>query len=101
MIVEGFDNAWHILRHWSDNGYEYFALDTTSRVPQPRPLDHAELHAAGLVGLDYLPIPPLAPRESHGDNPDPERPLTIAEIALATAIAEGWEPDTDESKYGS
>jgi hypothetical protein len=48
-----------------------------------------------MLGLDYLPIPPLAPREGYGDDPDPERPLTIAEIALATAIAEGWEPETD------
>jgi hypothetical protein len=96
MIVEGFDNAWHILRHWSQSGYEYFALDTTGRVPQPRPLDNSELPAAGLPGLDYLPIPPLALSVSHGDNPDPERPLTIAEITLATAIAEGWEPATGE-----
>jgi hypothetical protein len=93
MIVEGFDNAWHILRHWSENGYEYFALDAVGRVPQPRPLSNSELHAAGLLGLDYLPIPPLALREGHGDNPDAERPLTIAEITLATAIAEGWEPE--------
>jgi hypothetical protein len=96
MIVEGFDNAWHILRHWTENGYEHFALDMTGRVPQPRPLDRAALCASGLPGLDYLPIPPLAPRAGHGDNPDPERPLTIAEIILATAIAEGWEPDTRE-----
>ncbi|HEX8635590.1 MAG TPA: hypothetical protein VF703_15695 [Pyrinomonadaceae bacterium] len=96
MIVEGFDNAWHILRHWAESGYEYFALDATSRVPQPRPLDQRDLPASGLPGLDYLPIPPLAPREALGDNPDPERPLTIAEIALATAIAEGWEPETGD-----
>jgi len=96
MIIEGFDNAWHILRHWSESGYEYFALDMTSRVPQPRPLDSNELPLSGLLGLDYLPIPPLALREGHGDNPDPERSLTIAEIALATAIAEGWEPETGE-----
>lgn len=94
MIVEGFDNAWHILRHWRENGYEYFALDMTTRVPQPRPLDRSELSTSGLLGLDYLPIPPLAAREGYGDNPDPERPLTIAELALATAIAEGWEPET-------
>ncbi|HEV2803087.1 MAG TPA: hypothetical protein VGW12_21650 [Pyrinomonadaceae bacterium] len=97
MIVEGFDNAWHILRHWAESGYEYFALDTTARIPEPRPLASSELAAAGLLGLDYLPIPPLSTREGHGDNPDPERPLTIAEIALATAIAEGWEPDTGET----
>ena len=97
MIVEGFDNAWHILRHWAESGYEYFALDTSGRVPQPHPLANSELHAGGLVGLDYLPIPPLAPREGHGDNPDPGRPLTIAEIVLATAIAEGWEPETSET----
>ncbi len=96
MIVEGFDNAWHILRHWSENGYEYFALDTTGRVPQPRPLDNSQLSTSGMLGLDYLPIPPLTLREGHGDNPDPERPLTIAEITLATAIAEGWEPDARE-----
>ncbi|HJR09499.1 MAG TPA: hypothetical protein VJ842_19715 [Pyrinomonadaceae bacterium] len=93
MIVEGFDNAWHILRNWKESGYEYFALEMTSRVPQPRPLDAGELPASGLLGLDYLPIPPLAAREGYGDNPDPERPLTIAELALATAIAEGWEPE--------
>jgi len=101
MIVEGFDNAWHILRHWSENGYEYFALDMTSRVPQPRPLDSNEVSASGLLGLDYLPIPAFSLREGHGDNPDPERTLTIAEIVLATAIAEGWEPDTGESADGS
>jgi hypothetical protein len=97
MIVEGFDNAWHILRHWKESGYEYFALDMTTRVPQPRPLDSSELAASGLLGLDYLPIPPLSTREGYGDNPDPERPLTIAELALATAIAEGWEPETGAS----
>lgn len=97
MIVEGFDNAWHVLRHWSESGYEYFALDLTARVPLPRPLNHNELSASGMLGLDYLPIPPLAPSHEHGDNPDPERPLTIAEITLATAIAEGWEPETDAS----
>jgi hypothetical protein len=95
MIVEGFDNAWHILRHWAASGYEYFALDMTSRVPHPRPLDSNELPTSGLLGLDYLPIPPLAAREGYSDDPDPERPLTIAELALATAIAEGWEPETD------
>jgi hypothetical protein len=94
MIVEGFDNAWHILRHWRESGYEYFALDMTERVPQPRPLDSKDLAASGLLGIDYLPIPPLAAREGYGDDPDPERSLTIAEIALATAIAEGWEPET-------
>ena len=94
MIVEGFDNAWHILRHWKEQGYEYFALDMTTRVPQPRPLDSNGLPASGMLGLDYLPIPPLTAREGNDDNPDPERPLTIAELALATAIAEGWEPDT-------
>lgn len=95
MIVEGFDNAWHILRHWRANGYEYFALDMTTRVPQPRPLDSNELTASGMLGLDYLPIPRLVAREGYGDDPDPERPLTIAELALATAIAEGWEPETE------
>ncbi len=39
MIVEGFDNAWHILRHWAQSGYEYFALDMTTRVPLPRRLN--------------------------------------------------------------
>jgi len=97
MIVEGFDNAWHILRHWAESGYEYFALDTAERVPMPRPLSVNELSASGMLGLDYLPIPPLTASEAHGDNPDPGRPLTIAEIALATAIAEGWEPETDAS----
>jgi hypothetical protein len=93
MIVEGFDNAWHILRQWKESGYEYFALDRTAeRVPLPRPLHSNELAASGLLGLDYLPVPTLAASEAHGDNPDPERTLTIAEITLATAIAEGWEP---------
>lgn len=96
MIVEGFDNAWHILRHWADSGYQYFALDMTAlRVPLPRPLHINELAESGMLGLDYLPIPPLMASEAHGDNPDPARTLTIAEITLATAIAEGWEPDTD------
>lgn len=101
MIVEGFDNAWHILRHWAKSGYEYFALDTTAaaaRVPMPRPLNSNELSASGMLGLDYLPIPPLMASEAHGDNPDPDRPLTIAEITLATAIAEGWEPETAASE---
>jgi hypothetical protein len=104
MIVEGFDNAWHILRHWAENGYQYFALDTTVeaaaggaapvwRVPLPRPLNRNELSASGMPGLDYLPIPPLSASIAHGDNPDPGRPLTIAEITLAIAIAEGWEPE--------
>jgi hypothetical protein len=97
MIVEGFDNAWHVLRHWSVGGYEFFALDMTGRLPQPRPLDGNELTTSGMLGLDYLPIPPLLPREEHGDNPDPERPLTIAEIVIAAAIAEGWEPDAGET----
>ena len=97
MIVEGFDNAWHILRHWAASGYEYFALDMTSRVPQPRPLDSSALSSGGMLGFDYLPIPPLSPGTGHGDNPDPQRPLTIAEIALATAIAEGWEPETQRA----
>jgi hypothetical protein len=97
MIVEGFDNAWHILRHWKESGHEYFALDMTTRVPQPRPLASHELPSSGMLGLDYLPIPPLAPREGYSDDPDPERPLTIAELALATAIAEGWEPETNTS----
>ena len=98
MIVEGFDNAWHILRHWAQSGYEYFALETGGRVPQPRPLAGHEVASGGLLGLDYLPIPPLAPSEAHGDNPDPDRPLTLAEIALATALAEGWEPEIEESR---
>lgn len=99
MIIEGFDNAWHILRHWAKSGYEYFALDiTTARAPLPRPLHRNELYASGMLGLDYLPIPPLTASEAHGDNPDPNRPLTIAEITLATAIAEGWEPDTGASE---
>jgi len=99
MIVEGFDNAWHILRHWAESGYEYFALDaTTTRVPLPRPLSGDELAANGMPGLDYLPIPHLAPSEAHGDNPDPDRILTVAEITLATAIAEGWEPETGASE---
>lgn len=98
MIVEGFDNAWHILRHWAESGFEYFALDMTERVPLPRPLKSTELPASGMLGLDYLPIPLLPASEAHGDNPDPDRPLTIAEITLATAIAEGWEPETDANE---
>ena len=101
MIVEGFDNAWHILRHWAENGYEYFALNTTAeaaRVPVPRPLNSDELAASGKPGLDYLPIPTLAAGETHGDHPSPDRTLTVAEITLAAAIAEGWEPETETSK---
>jgi len=45
-----------------------------------------------VCGLDYFLVPALAP-PAHGDNPDPDRPLTPAEILLATAIAEGWEPE--------
>jgi len=95
MIVEGFDNAWHILRHWKDSNYEFFALEMTARVPVPRPLKREEIPAGALPGLDYFPLPPLR-EASPGDLPDPHRPLTIAEIALATAIAEGWEPEIED-----
>ncbi|HKP73338.1 MAG TPA: hypothetical protein VJT82_10405 [Pyrinomonadaceae bacterium] len=92
MIVEGFDNAWHILRHWSESGYKYFRVDATARIPQPSPLRREEVPADAVPGLDYFPIPPLADA-APGDNPGPDRPLTVAEILLATAIAEGWEMD--------
>jgi hypothetical protein len=93
LIVEGFDNAWHILRGWSDAGYEFFSLEISVRVPEPRPLRRGEIPADGVAGLDYFPIPVLAPSVA-GDNPDAERALTPAEILLAAAIAEGWEPET-------
>jgi len=96
MIVEGFDNAWHILRHWKESGYEYFALEMTARVPLPRPLKSEDVPAAALPGLDYFPLPTLGD-SLQGDNPDPHRPLTVAEIALAAAIAEGWEPEIEGS----
>lgn len=96
MIVEGFDNAWHILRHWLEDGYEYFTLEMTERVPAPRPLTREDVPADAIPGLDYFPIPSL-PDTAQGDNPDPSRPLTLAEIALAAAIAEGWEPETNGS----
>lgn len=90
MIVEGFDNAWHVLRGWSEAGYEFFALTAGGRVPEPRPLRRDEIGAGAVAGLDHFPIPALAP--GAGDNPDPGRALTPAEILLAAAIAEGWEP---------
>lgn len=94
MIVEGFDNAWHILRGWSAAGYEFFALEASGRgrVPAPRPLRRGELPTPANVGLDYFPLPALKP--GAGDNPAPQRSLTPAEILLAAAIAEGWEPET-------
>ena len=91
MIVEGFDNAWHILHGWAGAGFEFFALDPRGRVPAPRPLTREELDADAVAGLDYFPIPALSP--GAGDNPDPARTLTPAEILLAAAIAEGWEPE--------
>ncbi len=91
MIVEGFDNAWHVLRHWLGEGYEYFALEQLGRVPQPYPCQRTDLPAGAQPGLDYFPLPP-ALHPNLGDNPDPARALTAAEILLATAIAEGWEP---------
>lgn len=90
MIVEGFDNAWHVLRAWAAQGYQFFALERHGLVPAPRPLLRDEIESDNLIGLDYFPIPTLA--TVAGDNPDPERSLTPAEILIATAIAEGWEP---------
>lgn len=91
MIVEGFDNAWHVLRHWLTEGYDCFALRQTGKVPLPYPAHRDELPAGAAAGLDYFPLPP-ALHANLGDNPDPARALTAAEILLATAIAEGWEP---------
>jgi hypothetical protein len=95
MIVESFDNAWYVLRYWLERGYDSFALDQTGRVPRPRPCHRADLSADARAGFDYFPIPPTLNPEL-GDNPDPDRALTAAEILLATAIAEGWEPDIKE-----
>jgi hypothetical protein len=92
LIVEGFDNAWHVLRGWAEEGYEFFAVESRGRVPEPRPLRREEIPEGARSGLDYFPVPLLAPTVA-GDNPDPERALTPAEILLAAAIAEGWEPD--------
>jgi hypothetical protein len=93
MIVEGFDNAWHVLRAWAAAGYEFYALEQRGgRVPEPRPLRRDELGADDADGLQHFPIPALP--TAAGDNPDPERTLTPAEILLAAAIAEGWEPET-------
>jgi hypothetical protein len=94
MIVEGFDNAWHVLRFWLEQGYECFVLEPTVRVPLPRPCRRMELLATAQAGLDYFPIPPVLD-PALGDNPNPERQLTAAEILLATAIAEGWEPEIE------
>ena len=94
MIVEGFDNAWHVLRFWLEQGYECFMLEPAGRVPLPRPCRRTELLATAQAGLDYFPIPPVLD-PALGDNPNPERPLTAAEILLATAIAEGWEPEIE------
>ncbi len=90
MIVEGFDNAWHVLRAWAGGGYEFFALERRGRVPAPRPLRREEIDPEAVPGSDYFPVPALTP--GAGDNPDPERALTPAEILIAAAIAEGWEP---------
>lgn len=96
MIVEGFDNAWHILRHWRQRGHECFVLEAAEgRVPFPLPCAFATLPAGVIAGVDYLPIPPLT-EPAAGDNPHPERILTAAEVILATAIAEGWEPLINE-----
>ena len=96
MIVEGFGNAWHVLRYWLEQGYECFVLEwDEGRVPRPRPCQPEELSAAARAGLDYFPIPPVLSPEL-GDNPNPARALTAAEILLATAIAEGWEPETGD-----
>ncbi len=92
MIVEGFDNAWHVLRHWAEAGHEYFVFAHRGRVPEPRPVPREDLPPDAVCGLDYFLVPALAP-PAVGDNPDSERALTPAEILLATAIAEGWEPE--------
>ena len=92
MIVEGFDNAWHVLRHWAERGHEFFVFEHRGRVPEPRPVAREDLPPDAVCGLDYFLVPALAPPAA-GDNPDPERPLSPAEILLATAIAEGWEPE--------
>jgi hypothetical protein len=94
MIVEGFDNAWHVLRFWLEQGYECFVLEPAGRVPLPRPCRRMELPATAQAGLDYFPIPPVLD-PALGDNPNSERQLTAAEIILATAIAEGWEPELE------
>lgn len=93
MIVEAFDNAWHVLRHWRAHGYEYFVVEQSARVPTPRPARAEDVGDSLLLGVDYFPLPPLD-EHTVGDNPDPERSLTVAEIYLAAAIAEGWEPQT-------
>ncbi|MBA3320612.1 MAG: hypothetical protein H0T45_04080 [Pyrinomonadaceae bacterium] len=96
MIVEGFDNAWHILSHWSNEGFTHFVLESEGRrVPFPRQCQLEELPIGSVAGVDYFPLPDLSATGA-GDNPDPERPLTAAEIILATAIAEGWEPVIQE-----
>ena len=92
MIVEGFDNAWHVLRYWLEQGYDAFTLEPDGRVPLPRACHSEDLPTQARAGLDYFPIPPILTSEL-GDNPDPSRALTAAEILLATAIAEGWEPE--------
>lgn len=94
MIIEGFDNAWHVLRHWAENNYQYFLLEHAGRVPTPRPLHLTEIAESAIANLDYFPIPTLA-ADAIGDNPDPSRTLTAAEILLAAAIAEGWEPEIE------
>ena len=97
MIVEGFDNAWHVLRYWLEQGFDAFVLEPSGRVPYPRAALRAELDQAARAGLDYFPIPPELNPEL-GDNPDPTRALTAAEILLATAIAEGWEPEITKTE---
>ncbi len=92
MIIEGFDNAWHILRHWAESGREYFVFAHRGRVPEPHPVAREDLPADAVCGLDYFLVPALEP-PAVGDNPQPERALTPAEILLAAAIAEGWEPE--------
>ena len=92
MIVEAFDNAWHVLRYWLTEGYSHFVVDQEGRIPTPRPSRLPDIPPGAVAGLDYFPIPPLQD-PSYGDNPDPDRPLTVAEILVATAIAEGWEPE--------
>ena len=61
MIVEAFDNAWHVLRHWAEVGHEYFVFEHRERVPEPRPVPREDLPPDAICGLDYFLVPALAP----------------------------------------
>lgn len=97
MIVEGFDNAWHILSHWTREGYTHFLLAAEGKVPFPQQCHDGDIPSEAVAGVDYFPIPTLEAPIA-GDNPTPERNLTAAEIILAAAIAEGWEPSMDTER---